>query len=130
MVTIARKSDGRRIFTEKFKREQIGRVLRGELSLAELSKKLGIARSLLHRWKRQMPHLPGVDGVARGHASPGIELRATPYIRELQLLVGKQTIELELLRRELELLRTKLELLLSELNTLKKVRRTPGARRR
>ena len=131
MVSIARKSDGRRIFTEKFKREQIGRVLRGELSLADLSKKLGIARSLLHRWKRQMPHLAHVDGVARGHATlGGGEARGTPYIRELQLLVGKQTIEMELLRRELELLRTKLELLLSELNALKRERRPPGATRR
>jgi transposase-like protein len=129
MATIARKSDGRRIFTDQFKREQIGRVLRGELTLADLSKKLGIARSLLHRWKRHMPHPAEADGVGRGRLVPGGDLRATQYIRELQLMVGKQTIELELLRRELELLRAKLELLLAELNVIKKGRRSTEPRR-
>jgi transposase-like protein len=130
MARVARKSDGRRIFTDKFKREQINRVLRGEMTLGELGKKLGIARSLLHRWKRQMSLLPSIDGAARGHAAPATDLRPGQYIRELQLLVGKQTIELELLRAEMELLRTKLELVLAELNALKKVRRSSsnGAR--
>lgn len=108
MANIARKSDGRRIFTEKFKREQIARVIRGELTLAELSRKLGIARSLLHRWKRLMPHLDGntrMNGsspIAGSRGFPTGELRATEYIRELQLLLGKQTVELELLRAEIE----------------------------
>jgi hypothetical protein len=37
MARFARKSDGRRIFTAEFKEEQIKRVLRGELTLADLS---------------------------------------------------------------------------------------------
>jgi transposase-like protein len=92
MANIARKSDGRRIFTDKFKREQIGRVWRGELTLAELSRKLGIARSLMQRWKRLIPEAEVVDGV--GRTTPVNQLRAAEYIRELQLLVGKQTVEL------------------------------------
>lgn len=113
MAKIARKSDGRRIFTEKFKREQMARVIRGELTLAELSRKLGIARSLLHRWKRLMPHLdihPRMDGNSRTAASRGFptsELRATEYIRELQQLLGKQTVELELLRAEIDELKNR-----------------------
>ena len=107
MATIARKSDGRRIFTAEFKREQIGRVLRGELTLAELSRKLGIAPSLLHRWRRSMPEAASIDGAARdGGLRWGMtsvsDLKTTQYIRELQLLVGKQTVELELLRTELD----------------------------
>jgi transposase len=116
MANIARKSDGRRIFTAEFKREQIGRVLRGELTLAELSRKLGIARSLLQRWKRLMPQGPEIAGVARGRVMPASELRAAHYIRELQLLVGKQAVELEFLR--------------TELDALKKGRRSQGASRR
>jgi transposase-like protein len=103
MAKIARKSDGRRIFTDEFKREQIDRVLRGELTLAELSRKLGIARSLLQRWKRVVPgtnHADG-DGVSR-RLNPAGELRADEYIRQLQLLLGKQTVELELLRAKVE----------------------------
>jgi transposase-like protein len=104
MANIARKSDGRRIFTDKFKREQIGRVWRGELTLAELSRKLGIARSLMQRWKRLIPReAEVVDGV--GRMTQVNQLRAAEYIRELQLLVGKQTVELEFLRAELDALK-------------------------
>jgi transposase-like protein len=102
MANIARKSDGRRIFTDAFKREQIGRVLRGDLTLAELSRKLGIARSLLQRWKRLMPGADGNARAAGNHENHTRELRSTEYIRELQLLLGKQTLELELLRAELD----------------------------
>jgi transposase-like protein len=102
MATIARKSDGRRIFTDEFKKKQIDRVWGGELTLAELSRKLGIARSLLQRWKRLVPRADGIDGTARTRAGPASELRAAQMIRELQLIVGKQTVALELLRVELE----------------------------
>ena len=116
MPNIARKSDGRRIFTAEFKREQIGRVWRGELTVAELSRKLGIARSLLQRWKRLMPEGTGIAGAARLRVTPAGERRADQYIHELQLLVGKQTVELEFLR--------------AELDALKKGRRSQGAPRR
>lgn len=106
MTRIARKSDGRRIFTDAFKREQLGYVWRGELTLAELGRKLGIARSLLQRWKRSMPQGAGANGTAiRVRAPSASTLGGDQYIRELQRLVGKQTVELELLRAELEELR-------------------------
>ena len=101
MTRIPRKSDGRRIFTAEFKHEQISRVLRGELTLAELSKKLGIARSLLQRWKRiESESRP----TTRSATTRGPQDHA--YIRELQLLVGKQAVELEHLRAELDALRS------------------------
>ena len=105
MVRIARKSDGRRIFTAEFKRGQIGRVLRGELTLAELGRKLGISRGLLQRWKRLMAQGAGTAGPAGGRVTPASALRAAQFTRELQLLVGKQAVELELLRAELDGLR-------------------------
>ena len=105
MTRIPRKSDGRRIFTAEFKREQIGRVLRGDLTLADLSRSLGIAPSLLHRWKRSESHEPALLVGSRRLAMPVRTLRADRYIRELQLLVGKQTVELELLRAEMDALK-------------------------
>jgi transposase-like protein len=105
MARIARKSDGRRIFPAEFKREHIGRVLRGELTLAELSRKLGIARSLLQRWKRLTPLEPAPGDPSRRHRGPVGGPRDARYIRELQLLIGKQAVELELLRGELDALR-------------------------
>jgi len=105
MPQIARKSDGRRIFTETFKREQIDRIWSGEMTVTELSRKLGIARSLLQRWKRTASE----GSSARGASARRKALAGTPqsaaYIRELQLLVGKQAMELEWLRAELDLLK-------------------------
>ena len=62
MEQIPRGSDGRRLFTAEFKREQIDRVLRGEVTVAELSRELGITRSLIQRWK----HLATQGGRGRG----------------------------------------------------------------
>jgi len=116
MVRIARKSDGRRIYTAEFKREHMGRVLRGELTIGELSRKLGIVRGVLQRWKRLMAQEVEVAGAPGMGATPITGLRAAQYIRELQLLVGKQAVELEVLR--------------AEFAALKRVRRLPGVARR
>ncbi len=105
MARLARKSDGRRIFSDEFKRKQIDRVWRGELTLAELSRKLGIARSLLQRWKRLMPQGNHRDGAPKRGVTLLNGLPTDYLIRELQLLVGKQTVELELLRAELDALK-------------------------
>ena len=107
MVRIARKSDGRRIFTAEFKREHIGRVLRGEVTLAELSRKLGIARGLLQRWKRLMTRGSEAAVVAHAGMVPASELRAAEeHIRELERLVGRLTVELEALRAALTVARS------------------------
>jgi len=105
MTRIARKSDGRRIFTDQFKRKHIGRVWRGEVTVAELGRKLGIARSLLQRWKRVLPDGYGVSGSRRTRANTTNGAHSALYIRELQILVGKQSVELELLRAEVTELR-------------------------
>jgi transposase len=106
MARFARKSDGRRIFTAEFKREQIGRVLRGELTLAQLSRKLGIARGLLQRWKRLVTQGAVTTTAARTVVLPATELQAAQvHIRELERLVGKQAVELAALRTALDVAR-------------------------
>jgi transposase-like protein len=102
MPRIARKSDGRRIFTAEFKRVQIHRVRRGELTISELSRKLGIARACPTLEASATQGSTGQSGV---RATPASELGAAQYIRELQQLVGKQTVELELLRTEMDVLK-------------------------
>ena len=108
MTVIARKSDGRRIFTAGYKREQIGRVLRGDLTLAGLSRKLGIARGVLQRWKRletdRTGSAPMKAGVAVSAMSAGTNEQ---QIAVLQRLVGRQTVELDSLRAELDALNTR-----------------------
>lgn len=99
MESIARKSDGRRIFTPEFKREQIERLLRGELTLSELSRELQISRSLLARWKSLMTHGAETAVGSNEEVVPASELRAAQAkIRELERLIGKQAVDLEILR--------------------------------
>ena len=52
MGEIARGADGRRLFTPEFKKQQIDRVLRGEITLAELTRELDVSSSVTRRWKR------------------------------------------------------------------------------
>ena len=99
MEAIPRKSDGRRIFSPEFKREQIGRVERGELTISELSRELEISRPLLQRWHRLVTS--GAEAAVRADEDvvPASELKAAHQkIRELERLLGKKEVELEILR--------------------------------
>ena len=99
MEPIARKSDGRRIFTPEFKRQQIERVQRGELTLAELSRELQISRTLLARWKSLMTSGAETAVSANEDVVPASELRVAQLkIRQLERIIGKQTVDLEILR--------------------------------
>jgi transposase len=99
MDSIPRGSDGRRLFTAEFKRQQIDRVLKGEVTSAELSRELGVARSLIQRWKYLATKGAETAVGSNGDVVPVSELRAAQArIKELERLVGKQTMELEILR--------------------------------
>src|SRR6266581_7329224 len=47
-----RKADGRRVFSAEFKRTTVQRIVTGEKTVAELSRELDIAPSVIHNWKR------------------------------------------------------------------------------
>lgn len=99
MESIPRKSDGRRVFSPQFKREQIDRVQRGELTLSELSRELGISRNLLQRWKGLVMSGAQTAVEANEDVVPASELKAAQQkIRELERLLGKKEVELEILR--------------------------------
>lgn len=99
MESIARKSDGRRMFTPEFKRQQIERVLRGEVTLSELSRELQISRPLLARWKHLIASGGEMAVAANEDVVPASELKAAlQRIRELERIIGKQTVDLEILR--------------------------------
>ncbi len=99
METQRRGADGRRLFTAEFKREQLGRVLRGEVTLAELSRELQVSPSVVRRWK----HLGEVGArtavAANGDVVPATQLReAQQRIKELERALGRKTMEVEILR--------------------------------
>ena len=85
-------SKERRKHTAEFKREALNLVIEQQLSIAEVSRRLGISQSLLHKWKVQF--------AARGEqAFPG-KGQQTP-----------QEAELARLRRENEQLRMERDIL-------------------
>jgi transposase-like protein len=51
MGEVARGADGRRLFTPEFKKQQIDRVLRGEITLSELTRELDVSPSVTRRWR-------------------------------------------------------------------------------
>jgi transposase-like protein len=99
MENVAKGSDGRRLFTAEFKREQVDRILKGEITASELSRELGVARSLVQRWKHLATKGAEAAVGSNGEVVPLTDLRAAQMrIKELERLVGKQTMELEILR--------------------------------
>jgi transposase len=99
METHRRGSDGRRIFTAEFKQEQIARVIRQELTLAELARELAVAPSVVRRWQRLSTHGSAAAVGADEDVVPASELRAAQQrIKELERALGKKAMEIEILQ--------------------------------
>lgn len=99
MAEIGRRADGRRIFSVEFKREQVGRIVRGEVTPAELARELGVHANLVRRWKHLLTHGGDTAVAANGAVVPAAELRAAEHrIRELERALGRKEMELEILR--------------------------------
>jgi transposase len=98
MGDFQRKSDGRRIFTTEFKRQTAARIKAGEVTLAEVSRELNIAPALIRKWMKL------AEGGSTAAIEAGEEVVAISRIRELekqvrdlQRLVGKQAMTIEIL---------------------------------
>lgn len=78
MDGVPRGSDGRRLFTAEFKREQINRVLRGQVTVTELGRELGISRGLIQRWKHLATKGTGGGGRFERGCDPGGGTAASP----------------------------------------------------
>lgn len=86
----------RRTFTPEFKFETVLEALRGEKGSAQICRERDISETLLSRWKQDFlnkgPQL--FESQANGKGS---ELEAR--IAELERLVGRQALELEILKK-------------------------------
>ena len=99
METHRRGSDGRRLFTAEFKQEQIARVSRQELTLAELARELAIAPSVVRRWQQLSTNGSVAAVRADEEVVPASELRAAQQrIKELEQALGKKAMEIEILQ--------------------------------
>src|SRR5207245_11274885 len=101
-----RKADGRRVFTTEFKRTTVQRIVAGEKTVAELSRELDIAPSVIRSWKRFAEARATTALQASEDVVPASQLReAYAKIRELGRALGRKTMEVEILRAAQEVVK-------------------------
>jgi transposase len=106
MGEFKRKSDGRRIFTSDFKRATVARITSGEKTLAELSRELEIAPAVLRNWMRLADRGSRTAVDAGEEVVPISRVRELEkQVKELQRLVGKQTMTIEILEAAQEIVK-------------------------
>ena len=99
MGEIARGADGRRLFTPEFKKAQISRVMRGEVTQAELCRELDVEASVVRNWRRLVEQGSQAAVSANEAVVPASQLReAQVRIRELERALGRKTMEVEILQ--------------------------------
>src|SRR5438105_3080344 len=98
MGEFPRKSDGRRVFTVEYKRGVVQQLLKGEKTLAEVSRELDIQPSVVRQWKRRFEAGATAAVATNEDVVPVSALReAHQRIRELERLLGKKQMEIEIL---------------------------------
>lgn len=99
METHRRGSDGRRRFSADFKREQLARVERQELTIPELSREVHVDQSVIRRWKHLVERGAETAVTANEAVVPVSELRtALARIKDLERALGKKVMEVEILQ--------------------------------
>ena len=84
-----------RTFSQEFKRQVVEELLSGESRPAQLCRRHSISSSLLYHWKRQYSR-------GKFNNEPIAEAALKDRIEKLERLVGKLTLENELLKRGLQ----------------------------
>src|SRR5215831_2758401 len=99
MGEFPRKSDGRRVFTVEFKRGVVQQLLKGEKTLAEIARELDVQPHVVRQWKRRFEAGAHTAVAANDDVVPASALRdAHQRIRELERLLGKKQMEIEILQ--------------------------------
>jgi transposase len=106
MGDFPRKADGRRIFSTEFKRGVVQQLAKGETTLAALSCELDIQPSVIREWTRRVEAGAKTAVSANEDVVPASALReAQQRIRELERLVGKKQMEIEILEAAREVVK-------------------------
>jgi transposase len=87
----------RRRFSAAFKQQVIGELLSGVCSLAQLSRRHDVSSGLILYWKKRYE---GGGGLVEGPARS--EKQYVARIAELERMVGRLTMENELLKKAVE----------------------------
>ena len=86
----------RRTFTPQFKRDAVDLVVKEGKTVTEVARSLGIARSLLQRWREQLERKD--EQAFPGRGRPGAELEE---LRRLQKQLKDVTEERDILKKAL-----------------------------
>lgn len=89
----------RRRFTAEFKAKVALEALRGELTLAEISKKYDVHPNMISTWKKQVTQ-EAAQLFARGASKA--QQASDEQIKELHAKIGQLTIEKDFLKKGLE----------------------------
>lgn len=106
MGDFARKADGRRVFTAEFKRSVVARVRTGETTVAAVSRELDIQPTVIRRWIKLDEGGSTAAVVAGEEVVPISRVRELErQVRDLQRLVGKQAMTIEILEAAREVVK-------------------------
>ena len=104
----------RRRFTTEQKLAVVAETMQPGMSISYVARRHGLSPSLVFRWRRLMTE-GGQQAVrADDDVVPAADLRrAEERVRELERLLGRKTLEVEVLKEALELTRAKKAISLS-----------------
>ena len=104
----------RRRFTTEQKLAVVAETMQPGMSISYVARRHGLSPSLVFRWRRLMTE-GGQQAVrADDEVVPAADLRrAEERVRELERLLGRKTLEVEVLKEALELTRAKKQISLS-----------------
>ena len=106
MGDFARKADGRRFFTAEFKQQVVVRIRHGESTVAEVARELDIQPTLIRKWIK-LTERGSIAAVEAGEeVVPMSRVRELEkQVRDLQRLVGKQAMTIEILEAAREVVK-------------------------
>jgi transposase len=106
MGEFARKADGRRVFTADFKRATLARLQGGDTTVAALSRELGIQPTIIRRWMKLAEGGSATAMQSGEEVVPFSRVRELEkQVRDLQRLVGKQAMTIEILEAAREVVK-------------------------
>ena len=98
----------RRRFTAEQKRALLDEAGRPGQSISETARRYGVSPSLLFKWKRVMDDATNKGLKANQRVVPESELKkANARIRELERMLGRKTMEAEILQEAVRIAREK-----------------------
>lgn len=88
--------DRRRQYDHEFKREAVRLATRGDKTMTQVARDLGISANILSRWKRQLSDDPAFAFPGKGHLKPADE-----ELRRLKKELRDVTEERDILKKAL-----------------------------